>query len=180
MDLLSATAMYGCAPILCAVVWLYVRLRRRRWNAWLQEAVQYHRFHLTMMLNEKSLNDESRDIARTMMNIIDRQFAFDRKNGLGLRGLWMARSGKKSTLNSLDEMFVTLYRDRFFGVIKNFDGRIERLYTTLVSTIYRLYFLNSLIALPAIVYMDSVMLIAMTGIIQRGAPRLYLDIALGR
>jgi hypothetical protein len=173
-DIIIIVAAVVSAP---AVAALYVRTRGRRWRRILDEALSYHRHHFIMLQNEQDVGTESKEMARSFLMVIDRQFREERKRGLGLSGLFFDRFGNKSTLNSMDELFMKLFRDRYFGRSSVFDERLERLYFTLSSTIHRLYSLSSIAKLPALLYMDMVLVLARADIARSGSSRLYRDIA---
>jgi hypothetical protein len=160
-----------------AIAVVYVRARSLRWNRILEEALAYHRHHFVMLQNEKGVGTESKELARAFLMVIDRQFKEERKTGLGLSGIFFIRFREKSTLNSMDEIFMKLFRDRYFGRGTVFDARLEKLYFTLSSTIHRFYSLSSMAKFPALVYMDIVLALAGAGIARSGSSLLYRDIA---
>ncbi len=155
----------------------YVRISKRRWNRIIDAAVAYHRYHFIMIQNEPGINSDSKEIARALQMILDRQFKIERRTKPGLGALWLSRMGNKSSVNSLDEIFVKLFRDRYFGHGTRYDERLDRLYITLSSMIYRFYFINSIISLPVLLYMDLKLGLSFAGITKKGPDRLFRDIA---
>jgi hypothetical protein len=152
-----------------------------RWERIIHAAVRYHRDRLRTIMNEPGTGIETRDAAGLMLRIIDRQLSREMSAKGGFMRLpFRFRNTGKSTLASMDELFSKLYRDRFFGHESVYDERIDRLFNTLLSTISRWHLLHSLLAFPALAYMDFRVLLSVAGADRSGPSMLYRDIALGR
>jgi hypothetical protein len=171
----ASTAVVSFALFLLACA--YYLKRRSRWRQIIVAAVGYHRFHLNDIRRGNGAGDESRELAYSMLMVIDRQFAMDLKGSPGLSGIFRGFIGEKSTLASLNGIVEKIYRERAFTGISNLDGRIERLFSTMVSMIYRYHMLTSVLGVPAVLYMDLVLVLAMLHVDTRGSSLLYCDLS---
>ncbi len=162
------------------VTYLYYRMRRPWWRSVIIRAVEYHRYHLMMIRNERETNAKTADLAYEMLMVIDRQFREDMAGSPGLARVVRSQLGEKSTLMSLYEIFEKLYRDRAFTGSSEIDGRLERLFHTMSSMIYRYYMMTSVLAVVALLYMDLVFVLSLIRLDNRGSSRLFRDIVLGR
>jgi hypothetical protein len=162
------------------LVYLYYEKRAPRWRSIINRAAEYHRFHLVNIRNENGINEPSRDLAYAMLMITDRQFRDDMKGSPGLYGVVRAHLGEKSTLSSLNEVFMKLYRDRAFLGNSDIDERLERLFFTMISMVYRFYMMTSICAIPALMYMDIVLALTIIHWDNRGSSRLFRDLAMNQ
>lgn len=160
--------------------YLYYRIRRPWWRIVIIRAVEYHRYHLMMIRNERDVNAKTRDLAYEMLMVLDRQFGADMEGSPGMRMIFRSQLGEKSTLLSLYEIFEKLYRDRAFTGSSEIDGRLERLFHTMSSMIYRYYMMTSVLAVVALLYMDLILILSLVRLDNRGSSRLFRDIAAGR
>jgi hypothetical protein len=158
----------------------YVSTGKSRWREILDEALRYHRGHFLSMLDEPGVDGGSREVARLLLAVLDRQFSLEMKASTGLRALLSSRRGSKSALNSMDELFMKLFRDQAFGRKGSLDPRLYRLYWTLLSTMHRWYMLRSVLFPLALFFMDVSLVLSMCGLNRSGPARMYMDIALKR
>lgn len=158
----------------------YVANGKSRWRKILDEALRYHRGHFLSMLGEPGLDGDSRQVARLLLAVLDRQFSLEKKAATGLRAMARQPRGSKSALNSMDELFMKLFRDQAFGRKGSHDPRLYRLYWTLLSTIQRWHMLGSAVSPLALLFMDASLLLSMCGFNSSGPSRMYMDIALKR
>lgn len=158
----------------------YYAVRRPRWREILRRAADYHRFHLNLIRRANEVSDESRDLAYSMLMVVDRQFVRDLGGSPGLWGIFRAFIGEKSTLASLNEIVGKIYTERAFTGISSIDGRLEKLVTTMTSMIFRHHLLTSVLGVPAVLYMDLVLVLAAVRLDRRGSSLLYRDLARGK
>lgn len=140
-------------------------------------AVDYHRYHLAAIRSEPGSSAPTRELAYAMLMVIDRQFREDMKGSPGLFGVVKAHLGEKSTLASLNEIFEKLYRDKVFLGNSDTDERLERLFYTMTSMIYRYHMMTSVFGIIALLYMDLVLFLAAIHADGRGSSRLFRDMA---
>ncbi len=155
----------------------YFTKRNARWRRIIGRAAEYHRFHLLAIRNDEGVNAPSRDLAYAMLMVVDRQFGEDLKGSPGFFGVIRAHLGEKSSLASLNEIFEKLYRDKAFLGNSEIDDRLERLFNTMTSMIYRYHMLTSVFGLLALLYMDLILFLAAVHLDRRGSSRLFRDIA---
>ncbi len=167
--------------MMVSITTVYVMLGVPRWERIIKSAVRYHRNRLLMLMNEAGVGGETKEIAKLMLVIIDRQFSREMSAAGGYGSMpFRFLGGGKSALASMDEVFSKLFRDRLFGHESVYDERIDRLYHTLWSTISRWRMLHSILAVPVLAYMDFRVLLSAFGADHTGHSMLYRDIALGR
>ncbi len=130
------------------------------------------------MLDEHGVDGDSREVARLLLAVLDRQFSLELKASTGLRALVSSRRGPKSALNSMDQLFMKLFRDQAFGRKGSLDPRLYRLYWTLLSTMHRCYMLRSMLFPMALFFMDASLVLSICGLNRSGLARMYVDIAL--
>jgi hypothetical protein len=171
----ASTALVTIALLLLA--YLYYLKRRPRWREIIVAAVGYHRFHLNNIRRENGVSESSSDLAYSMLMVIDRQFMQDLKGSPGLLGIFRGFIGEKSTLASLNGIVEKIYRERAFTGYSDIDVRIERLFSTMVSMIYRYHMLTSVLGLPAVLYMDLMLVLSMAHVDTRGSSLLYRDLS---
>ncbi len=162
------------------LAFLYYRVRNPWWRRVIKRAVEYHRYHFLIIRNDRDANDKTRDLAYEMLMVLDRQFRADMEGSPGMRMIFRSQLGEKSTLLSLYEIFEKLYRDRAFTGSSELDGRLERLFHTMSSMIYRYYMMTSVFGIVALLYMDLALLLSIIRVDRRGSSRLFRDIASGK
>ncbi len=174
---LTRDAIIPAAAVAGALAWY--ALRRRRWRDIILGAVEYHRHHLNLIRREGGIGEESRELAHSMLMVVERQFVPLLRGAPGLLGILRGFLGEKSALGSLNSIVEKIYRDRMFTGVSDIDGRLERLFATMTSMIFRYHLLTSVIAPAAVLWMDFLLLLAVAGIDRRGPSRMYRDIARG-
>ncbi len=158
--------------ILLPVVFFYMRNRRRVWTQVLHESIQYHRYHLLMARENQLLSSKSREISRGMLYVIDRQLKndFNRKQ-VNLKGFLKSIIGAGTSLQLSGEIHYQIMRFHY-----DIDEVIIRLYITFSSTLYRLFFLNSILSPLIIVFMDILYLASLVNRRKSGPLCLFRDI----
>lgn len=167
----------GAAAIIAAYAWHGLR----RWERYIGVSVGYHRDRLRMLLGEPGSGGDTREAARLMLAILERQFLKEMKSGGGYaRPPFRLSRGGKSSLASMDEVFSMLFRDRMFGHSSVYDVRIDRLYHTLSDTMLGWHMVHSLLVIPVLLFLDIRLLLCVSGAARGGTSLLFRDIALGR
>jgi len=164
------------AAVASAVLAYYI-MRKPRWRAIIVAVAGYHRFHLDLLRRDRNLDAESREIALSMLMVLEKQFAGDLKGSPGLLGIVTGIAGDKSTMASLNRLADRICREMAFTGISDIDGRIAKLFITMISMIYRYHLLTSVLGPVAVLYMDMVLILASAGIDRRGSSRMYRDMA---
>jgi hypothetical protein len=171
-------------PIVCLsaglFAFLYNRQGKKRWLRVLDQALDYHRPHLLSIMRGRDKNDESKELAKNMLMILDRQLKHDLKTSPGLRGLFRSFLGEKTSINSMYAVFNKLFADKMFGYPSPYDEILDRLYATMNSVVYRFFIVTSALSLIGILWMDLFLLLSMARIDRRGPSLLYRDIVTGR
>ncbi len=164
-----------------AIVAAYTFHGLRRWERYIGVSVGYHRDRLRMLLGEPGSGGDTREVARLMLSILERQFVKEMTSGGGCAlPPFLRLRGGKSSLASMDEVFSMLFRDRMFGHTSVFDVRIDRLYHTLSDTVIYWHMLHSVLVIPVILYLDARLLLCIMGAVRGGTSLLFKDIALER
>ncbi len=158
--------------IACAFIFskIYSIFRAGRWRKILSSALDYHRFHLDMIMNDPSVDVKNKELAQAMIWAITRQIPEDLKNSGGGAALFRSLSGEKTALNTCGVVFYDIARNFRF-----IDERIVRLNTTLTATFYRIFSLESFFSGFALLYMDLFMLKSFIFKPAEGSARLYLE-----
>ncbi|PKL39985.1 MAG: hypothetical protein CVV44_07125 [Spirochaetae bacterium HGW-Spirochaetae-1] len=154
------------------VLYVYHRYAKRRWIWILDASLDYHRNHLSVMQKDHSLSDKSRELARGMLWILDKQLMNDLRAGhVNLRGVLRSILGMGTSLHLLGEVYYQIIRYRW-----HVDDRVPRLLNTLTGTCYRYFLVHSSLSVVALLYMDLECRILMTGVIKKGSRLLYRDL----
>jgi hypothetical protein len=158
--------------IACAFVFsgTYSLLRGGRWRKILSSALDYHRFHLGMIINDSAVDIKNKELAQAMIWAVTRQIPEDLKNSGGGAVLFRSLSGEKTALNTCGVVFYDIARN-----FKFIDDRIFKLNSTLTSTFYRIYSAESFFSGFALLYMDLFMLKSFIFKPAEGSARLYLE-----
>ncbi|MFA5517910.1 MAG: hypothetical protein WDA74_01510 [Spirochaetota bacterium] len=149
---------------------IYGIIRAGRWRKILSSALDYHRFHLEMIMNDPSADIKNKELAQAMVWAITRQMPDDLKDKGGGAALFRSLLGQKTALNTCGTIF--------YDIAKNFkfiDKRILKLNTTLTSTFYRVYFIESFASGVALLFMDIFMLKSIVLKPSDGSARLYYE-----
>jgi len=159
----------GYAAFLLTLV-IYQKLRLGRWRKILKRSVDYHKFHLSSISKDPSVDEKTRELAQALLWGVTKQLPLDLDNGKGGKALWRSFIGDKTALNTCGTVY--------YQCAKNFryiDKTIVKLNDTLLSTFYRIYLLESYLSYIAIFYMDFSLLFYILTKPQSGTGRLYLE-----
>jgi hypothetical protein len=158
--------------IVCAFIFskIYSISRAGRWREILSSALDYHRFHLDIIMNDTSVDVKNKELVQAMIWAVTRQIAENLKNSGGGALLFRSLFGEKTALNTCGAVFYDIARNFRF-----IDHRIVRLNTTLTSTFYRIYSAESFFSGFALLYMDLFMLKSFIFKPAEGSARLYLE-----
>jgi len=159
--------VYIAAVLLLLV---YRKLRIGRWRTILKNSVEYHKFHLASVSKDPSMDEKSRELAQALLWGATRQLSTDLKDGKGGAALWRSFIGDKTSLNTCSTVFYECARN-----FRYIDRIIMKLNDTLMSTFYRIYFLESYLSIAAILYMDITLLLSMITRPKSGTGRLYIE-----
>jgi len=160
-------------PVVIILLLIYRKLRFGRWKAILQESIDYHKFHLLSINKAPSTDDKSRELAQALFWAATKQLAADFTGAKGGRLLLRSFYGEKTALNTC----YTVYYE-CAGNYSYIDKNIIRLNETLISTIYRIYLIESWLSFLNILYSDIVLFFCRILKPEKGAWRLYLEISL--
>ncbi len=151
------------------VFFIYLKFARRRWHAVLEYALQYHRHHLHVIRGDHGVSEKTREVAKGMLWVIEKQLPKDEMEGtVNSRGFMRSLVGRGTSLQILGDIYYRLYRYRY-----DLDERIPRLLATLSSVIYRLFFLNSWVRLIVVPYWDLKLLLSFLPVVKGGPMKLY-------
>jgi len=153
------------------LLFLYRRFRARRWKYILKASIKYHKFYLTDISNDPSIDRNSRDLAHSLLWGITKQLPLDIKEGKGGVALYNSLSGKKTSLNTCGTVFYECAKNH-----KTMDPTVFSLTNTLISTIYRIFILESHLSVFGLLYYDINLLYNYAINSVRGSGRLYLDL----
>lgn len=135
--------------VIAALLLLYRSLRIRQWRRILKESVEYHRYHLSSISGDPSAGQASREMAQSMLWSVNRQLPLDMKDGNGMRALINSFRGRKTSLNTCGTVF--------YECVKNhrvMDQEIFKLANTLISTLCRIFILESSASVIGLLYND--------------------------
>lgn len=149
---------------------IYSIIRVGRWRKILLSALEYHRSHLEMIMSDPSVDVKNKELAQAMVWAITRQMPDDLKNKGGGAALFRSFSGQKTALNTCGTIFYDIARNFRF-----IDKRIIKLNSTLTSTFYRVFFIESFVSGIALLFMDIFMLRSIVLKPAGGSARLYYE-----
>jgi hypothetical protein len=158
-----------CLVIIIAFV-LYRKLRISRWRKILRNSIEYHKFHLSSLMKDSTVSEKSRELSQALFWSITKQLPVDLESGRGGKALWRSFWGDKTSLNTCGTVFYQCAKN-----FRNTDAIIIKLNDTLMSTIYRIYMLESYASIPTILYMDLTLLMNQIIKPKAGPGRLYLE-----
>lgn len=155
---------------------LYRLLRKKRWQQILGASLDYHRFHLGMLMADRETNEKCRSLYQAMLWAVNKQLSDDlkRTNGKGGMVLFLSFAGNKTCINTCGTVFYESARNYNF-----IDRNVIRLNDTLISTFYRILLLESILAPVALVYMDIRLLAGFITRPESGTGRLYREMRAG-
>ena len=149
---------------------IYSISRVGRWRKILSSSLEYHRFHLEMIMSDPSVDVKNKELAQAMVWAITRQVPEDLKNKGGGAALFKSFLGHKTALNTCGAIFYDIARNFRF-----IDKRIVKLNSTLTSTFYRVFFAESFVPGIALLFMDIFMLKSIILKPADGSARLYYE-----
>jgi hypothetical protein len=149
---------------------VYRKLRLGRWRKILKRSVDYHKFHLSSISKDSSIDEKTRELAQALLWGVTKQLPLDLENGRGGRALLRSFLGDKTALNTCGTVYYQCARN-----IRYIDKIIIKLNDTLLSTFYRIYMLESVLSYIAVIYMDLTLLYYLIIKPQSGTGRLYLE-----
>jgi len=153
-------------------VFFYLRFSYVRWRALIELSFQYHRHHLTLLQQDHMVNQRSREMATGMLWVMDKQLPRDEAEGkVNLRGLFRSMMVGGTSLQLLGDTYFQIYRYRY-----DIDERIPRLLATFSSSLYRVFFIHSVVRPLSLVQWDLKLLAAHLPFFRGGPMRLYRDL----
>ncbi|NLV68589.1 MAG: hypothetical protein GXY14_13040 [Spirochaetes bacterium] len=166
--------LFWCGVILFLL--LYRLLRKKRWQRILSASLDYHRYHLAMLAAGRGSDEKSRSLYQAMLWAINKQLADDLNRAGGKGGLVLFKSlaGDKTCINTCGTVFYESARNYSF-----IESNVIKLNGTLVSTLYRIVLLESMLAPFALIYMDLRLLAAFITKPGSGTGRLYKEMFSG-
>ena len=164
---------WGHAVFVLVLV-LYRKLRLGRWRTILKRSVDYHKFHLSSISKDPSVDEKTRELAQALLWGVTKQLPIDLENGKGGKALWRSFTGDKTALNTCGTVYYQCARN-----FRYIDKIIVKLNDTLLSTFYRIYLLESYFSYVSIFYMDFSLLFYILTKPQSGTGRLYLEMRRG-
>jgi len=153
----------------CLLLYIYGSFRKEWWRKILGASLDYHKFHLAAMQYDKIIDEKTREFSVALLWAINKQLPSDISNGGGA-ALWSSFLGQKTALNTCGTIFYEASRySRFI------DLKIVKLNDTLLSTFYRIFFVESVFYPFAILFMDLFFLLSLIKKPEGGAARLYIE-----
>jgi hypothetical protein len=149
---------------------IYRKLRLGRWRKILKRSVDYHKFHLSSISKDPSMDEKTRELAQALFWGVTKQLPLDLEKGKGGKALLRSFMGDKTALNTCGTVYYQCARN-----IRYIDKIIIKLNDTLLSTFYRIYMLESVLSYVAVIYMDLTLLYYLISRPQSGTGRLYLE-----
>jgi len=151
------------------LLYIYGKIRKGWWRRILGASLDYHKFHLAAMQGDRGIDEKTREFSVALQWAINKQLQTDLSHGGG-RALWNSFLGQKTALNTCGTIFYEASRYARF-----IDLKIFKLNDTLLSTFYRIYFVESVFSPLAILFMDMFFLISLIKKPSGGAARLYIE-----
>lgn len=167
--------LYVIYILIVFILYFYSKNAKKRWLKILEGSLNYHRYHFNIIRNDSSINGKNKETASALIWAINRQFVEDKKEGLGLKGVWRSFLGHKTSIQITSEVFYRTALQRW-----DLDIKILKLARTLSSTFYRLFLINSIISLIVVLFMDLMFLISLLFGRKSGPEGLYRSIILDR
>jgi len=158
--------------VIIIILILYHRLRITKWRKILRNSIEYHKFHLSSLTKDSTVSEKSRELSQALLWSITKQLPLDLESGKGGKALWRSFLGDKTSLNTCGTVFYQCAKN-----FSNTDSIIIKLNDTLMSTIYRIYLIESYVSIPAILFMDFIFIINQIIKPKTGPGRLYRELA---
>ncbi len=137
------------AVLIIIFLLIYKNFRIHSWRRILKESIEYHKLHLFSLNKDSSLKQNSRELAQSLLWGITKQLPLDLKDGKGARALLNSFSGNKTSLNTCGTVFYECAKNH-----KSTDITICRLNNTLISTLYRIFIIESSFSIIGLIYFD--------------------------
>ena len=157
-----------CAVILILILF-YRMLRIKQWRRILKESIEYHKFHLESISRDPSANSHSRQMAHSLLWGVTKQLPLDLKDGKGGRALLHSFQGRKTSLNTCGTVFYECAKNHHV-----MDVTIFKLNDTLLSTIVRIFILESFFSAFGLIYFDLNLVMRLSAGSERGMGGFYL------
>ena len=157
--------------VIIIILILYRKLRISKWRKILRDSIEYHNFHLSSLMKDSTVSEKTRELSQALFWSITKQLPLELKTGKGGKALLRSFFGDKTALNTCGTVFYQCARN-----FRNTEDIIIKLNDTLMSTIYRIYLLESYVSIPAILYMDFMLIINQIIKPKSGPGRLYLEL----
>lgn len=153
------------------VLLVYRRLRINRWREILKSSLEYHKFHLYSLSRGNSNDSKSRELAQSLLWGITKQLPEEIKNGRGGIALLNSMAGNKTSINTCGTVFYECAKNHHA-----IDPIIYKLNITLISTLYRIFILESPFSVIGIIHNDLLLVIHFLKRTESGSGRLFLDL----
>jgi len=167
-------SFYIVITVILILLILYRKIRISKWRKILRSSIEYHKFHLSSLVKDSTVSEKSRELSQALFWSVTKQLPLDLQSGKGGKALWRSFLGDKTSLNTCGTVFYQCARN-----FRNTDNIIIKLNDTLMSTIYRIYLLESYASTITILYMDFMLLINKIIKPQGGPGRLYIELMKG-
>ncbi len=159
----------GCWVVFFTLLYIYGKIRKGWWRKILGASLDYHKFHLAAMQGDRGIDEKTREFSMALLWAINKQLPSDLSHGGG-RALWSSFLGQKTALNTCGSIFYEASRHARF-----IDLKIFKLNDTLLSTFYRIFFVESVFSPFAILFMDLLFILSLIKKPDSGAARLYIE-----
>jgi len=174
INVYSSTAFRECLVFLLIFLFLllYRFLRADRWRSILGRSLDYHRFHLSMLLGDRGNDEKTRELAQALLWAVNKQLKDDlaRSRSRGGSVLWSSFIGEKTCVNTCGTVFYESARN-----YSSVNRVIVKLNDTLLSTFYRILLVESLLSPFALIFMDMRLIISLIARPSSGTGRLYRE-----
>jgi len=161
---------WGVCAVIPMLLLFYWKVRVKQWRAVLKEAVEYHKFHLVSISRDPSVSQTGRELAHSLLWGVTKQLPLDLKDGKGGLALVNSFKGRKTSLNTCGTVFYECAKNH-----RVMDITIFKLTSTLISTICRIFILESSISVFGLIYNDINLLIFLLTGSEKGMGRFYRE-----
>lgn len=161
---------FGIFAVILVLLMIYKKIRIGLWRKILKNSIEYHKFHLSSINMDSNVNQSSRDLAHSMLWGVTKQLPLDIKDGKGGRALFNSYLGMKTSLFTSSRVFYECINN-----YKNMDVTIFKLSNTLISTICRIFILDSFFSILGLLYCDITLLIYTISGYDLGMGRFYFN-----
>ncbi len=171
--ILPASISCGWVQLAVAVpvLLVYRRLRINRWRDILKSSIEYHKYHLYSLSRGSSNDSKSRELAQSLLWCVTKQLPDELKNGRGGAALLNSMAGNKTSINTCGTVFYECAKN-----YQTIEPVIYKLNITLISTLYRIFIIESPLSVIGILHNDLLLIIHFLKRTNSGSGRLYLDL----